>query len=133
MSTFFVNLKLKKKNFWLDIKIIYKHWAINKISLGISWDELGFFAVLVDLGVHGLVFLVFQYKNINFSGTFSLFVDDFEVKLLDEFFPISIGEIPSFQQVVTPLDFLPVMKFNDTGQTLVHQDDLSILLAYPIF
>ena len=94
---------------------------------------MGFFAVLVDLGVHGLVFLVFQYKNINFSGTFSLFVDDFEVKLLDEFFPISIGEIPSFQQVVTPLDFLPVMKFNDTGQTLVHQDALSILLAYPIF
>lgn len=133
MSTFFVNLKLKKKFFWQDINIINKHWVINEISIRISWDELGFFAVLVDLGVHGLVFLVFQYKNINFSGTFSLFVDDFEVKLLDEFFPISIGEIPSFQQVVTPLDFFPVMKFNDTGQTLVHQDNLSILFAYPIF
>jgi hypothetical protein len=70
---------------------------------------LGFLAVLVDLGIHGLVFLVFQYEDINVAGSFSLFVDDLEVKLLDELLPISVAKIASFQEIEPPLDFLPIM------------------------
>jgi hypothetical protein len=54
----------------------------------------------------------------------------FKVKLLDQLFPVPIGEVTSFKQVVAPLGFFPVVKFHDTGKSFVHEDNFAVLLAH---
>lgn len=57
-------------------------------------------------------------------------MNHFKVELLDQLFPVPIGEVTSFEQVVAPLYFFPVMKFHNTGKAFVHENDFTILLAH---
>ncbi len=86
--------------------------------------------VLMDLSIHCLVFPVLQNKNINFSWPFPFLMNHFKVELLDQLFPVPIGEVTSFEQVVAPLDFFPVVKFHNTGKAFIHENDFTILLAH---
>jgi hypothetical protein len=83
----------------------------------------------VNFIIHGLIFLILQDKYINLTRSFPFLMDDFKVKLLDEFLPISVRKVPSFEQVVPPLNFLPIMELHYAGKAFVHQDDFSVLLA----
>jgi len=44
----------------------------------------------------------------------------FKVKLLNQFFPISVGKVSSLHKVVTPSHVLPIVELHYGGEALVH-------------
>lgn len=66
----------------------------------------------VGFSFEDAIFFVPEQIDVEFAIFLPLAVFDLEVKLGQQFFPVSVGEIPSSHQVVAPLYVLPVVEFD---------------------